>query len=261
MKYDNGLIIKNKFLYLILSQVLYFVIYILITFNFKGFFLPLLGCLFISGSIYFDYCLSAKNIRIFIRFLLVLFSYFILKYFIYFVSYLLSPKMGYNIFIDKLPFIFNRDTLIAIFLIIFYFTFDSVKLKEFNKIRYFISTVLMLIILFFIFKLDLPVNKTVYKNNFVFAFVILLTFSILFFRHAIFYLTVRRKKFEKRNLLFLLPLLIIFITILFFVVLPDNLGNQKSGGLFNQGIFQFDFSKLLKLEEELKLSDDRVLNS
>lgn len=259
--YKGKELIQNSFLYILPSYLLYISIYIAISLQLKGFYTPVFGVVFFTAALISDYILSRRNIRIIIRFLSIVFSYFLLKFLIILFSFLTSNKEGYNIFIDKLPYLFNRDTVIIIILVVFYFIFDAVRIIRVNMFGYIASTIIL--IASFVLSLSFAdsIKKTIFNNYFNLSLFLIFIVTLFIFRHAVFYQNKIGRKFEKKDIFLFIPMIIFLILIFFTIILPDHRENKKdpNSGIFTENLFFFDFSQFLELKEEIKLSDDRVL--
>ncbi len=259
--YKDKEIIQNNFLYIFPSFLLYISLYITISLQLKGFYTPIFGIIFFTAALVVDYILSRKNFRIIIRFLLIIFSYLLLKFLIILFSFLTSNKEGYNIFVDKLPYLFNRDTVAIIILVIFYFIFDAIRIIRVNIWGYLTSTIILIISFVLSLGFEDSIKKTIFNNYFNLSLFLIFIVTLFIFRHAIFFQNKIGRKFEKKDLFLFIPLVIFLILIFFTIILPDHRESKKdpNSGIFTENLFFFDFSQFLELKEEIKLSDDRVL--
>ena len=253
--------LQNTFLYLVISLLLYFSLYVLISKQFKGLYNPFFGGVILIFSIFIDFYFSKRKLRIYIRFFIVICSYLLLKFLISIFSLLASPGDGYHLFIDKLPYLFNRDTVIAIIFILFYFIFDATRIIKTNILGYILSTMILILSFFLSLRFDIPINKTIFVNYFNLSIFLIFIVGLFIFRHTIFHQNHVVRKFEKRDLLLFLPLLLSIIFLFFSVILPEHIDEKGSGdsGLLDQGLWQFDFSNFVELKDEIKLNNDRVL--
>jgi tetratricopeptide (TPR) repeat protein len=261
----TGLTNKNKennnLIYIFLSYFLYLFLYILITKQFKGLYNPILGGFILIGALSLDFLLYRANIRILIRLVLIILFYLALKYLIGLFSFLTSPPDGYNILSDKLPYVFKRDTLIALFFIIIYFAFDSIRNKNKNTVGFIISSIVLVGLFFMCLNFNVPIQKTVFNNYFNLAMFSLFITVMLLLRFVIFYQNNINRNLDKKDMLLFLVLIIVLAFSLFNFILPEHIKdkNKGSSSLFQQNLFQFDFSNYLELRDEIKQSDDRVL--
>ena len=138
-------IIYNNLFYILPSFLLYISLYIIITLQIKGFYKPFFGILFFSFAVFIDYIFFRKKIRIIIRFLFIIFVYLIFKFFIILLSTLTAPQEGYHLIVDKIPYLFNRDTIVIVLFITFYFIFDAIRIIRVNIWGYIISTFILII--------------------------------------------------------------------------------------------------------------------
>ena len=184
----------------------------------------------------------------------------LVHYSISFLSLMASPSDRYNIF-DKIPYIFRRDLLISTIFILGYFIFDSSKVKKCNKIIYFFSTLIIIFLFTFVFYYNSDISKTIYKNYFNYSISIIIVIFFIVIRHIAFNENLLKMKFKKKDFLLLLLLFIPLIFFLFSITLQQhmNQNNKGNSALFNQNLFNFDFSDYVELKEEIKMSKDRVL--
>lgn len=250
----------NTFMYTLCTLLLYLVCYALVTVRVQTFYQPIAGGLLLILAICCDFFLARKKIRIYVRFFIVAAVYLALKGLISGISSLASPVDTYNFF-DKVPYIFNRDTLISLFFILFYFLFDSIKIIRYRMVSYILSTLLLLGLAIYIFQLDTSIYKSFYKNYFNYSLLLLLTLSLFLVRHIYFFQTKIKRQVKKKDLALLALLFFPILVLLFSIVLPEHMEKSggKSEGLFDSGLFRFDFSNFLQLKDEIKLNDDRVL--
>jgi|GEM_PF-1333045 len=253
--------ILNLFLYSISTCLLYFLLYILLSKRFIDFYKPYIGAVILISSILIDLFFAGKKIRIFVRFLIIISCFFALKFLVYLFTAILSPFYGYNLFTDKIPYLFARDTLVSVVFIIFYFIFDSARIIKVNRVRYFFSTLIILIAYILCFGLDLSNIKIIFGNDFNIALFIISVVILIIFRHVIFYNNKIERKFEKRDILLLIPIFIIMIIIFFIVIIGrGGITEENKNNILTESIFGiFDFSDYLELKEEIKQSDERVL--
>jgi hypothetical protein len=251
----------NRFFYLLISNTIYLFIYVLLSLKIKGIYQPFLGIFLITSSILLDYYLSLKKIRIYLRILLVLLFYLAVKLLVGLFSALVAPVENYHIIIDKIPFLFQRDSIIALAFIIFYFIFDAVKISRPGKTNYWLSSAIIFISFIFCFQMNVPINKTIFLNYFNLTVCLFLSVFLLLVRHILFHQMSVDRQFKKRDFILLTPLLLLIFLFIFSIILPENIKGKasKNSGLFNQGLFQFDFSDFLELKDEIELSDERVL--
>ncbi len=253
--------IHNNFFYIIPSFLLYISLYIVVSLQMKDFYNPGFGVLFFTLAIFVDYIFFKKNIRIIIRFFSIILSFLLIKFLVVMFSYFTAPKQGYNFFVDKIPYLFNRDTIIIIIFIIIYFIFDAVRIIRVNIWGYYFSTIILII--FFILSLNFKdsIQKTIFLNYFNLSLFLIFIVLLFIFRHAIFYQNLAGRKFEKKDLLLFLPLILLLVLIFFVIILPDHKegGEGPSSGILEENLFFFDFKQFLELKDEIKLKDDRVL--
>lgn len=259
MKKQNNL--KNRTLYQIISLILYFSLYILISKEFKGLYSAFIGSLFLISAFLADIFLSRKGIRIYIRFLIVIIGYILLKLLVSLFSLFLSPNETYLIIIDKLPYLFNRDTIIALLFIIFYFLFDASRIKKVSNWGYAISTMAIILVFFLSLRFDIPITKTIFANYFNLAMFLIGIIVLLIIRHLLFHQDSMKRKTNLKDLLMLIPILLFIILLFFTIILPEHIQETggKNSGLISPNLFLFDFSNFIELKDEIKLSNERVL--
>ena len=252
---------KNSGLFMAASLLLYFSLYTIISIQIKGLYNPALGSLMIIFAVMSDYYLTRRKLRPYLRFILVIVSYFLIKLLIITFSFLSSPPDGYHIIIDKLPYIFNRDTIVSVLIILFYFIFNSLRLFKTNAFLYYTSTLLIITAFFVFIRFDLPITKSIFKNYFNLSVFLIFFVVLLFLRHVSFYSGRIGKKIGKKEFLFLMPVVLLLSLIFFIIILPKHIEEKGGGGsgLLNQNFFLFDFSNFLELKDEIKLNDERVL--
>ncbi|HPP05380.1 MAG TPA: transglutaminase domain-containing protein [Spirochaetota bacterium] len=258
---ENKKYLFNNYFYVISSIFLYSILFFLFSLKLKDFYNPVAGTISLFFTIVVDYYLSKRRIRIFFRLLLVILFLILITFFVNLFSLLVSSTDRYNIF-DKIPYLFRRDIFIATLFLVFYFFFDGIRVIKNNRILYFISTILLIIgfgILLNLF--DLPITKTIYKNYFNYSLLIIFIVLLFIVRHMSFNQNLINRKFQKRDLFLLLLLFIPIIMLLFSITLQNFIkeNNKGNSGLFNQSLFNFDFSNFIELKDEIKMSEDLVL--
>ncbi len=251
----------NNYLYSLSSVFLYSLLFFLFSIQLKDFYNPIAGTITLFFSIIVDYYFSKKRLRIFVRLITVIIFLIIITFLINLLSSLVSPNDRYNLF-DKIPYLFKRDIFIATIFLVFYFFFDGTRVIKSSRVSYYIST--LTIIIFFAFLLhlfDKSITKTIYKNYFNYSITIIIIVLLLIIRHISFNQNTIKRKFQKRDLLLLLLLFIPIIFLLFSITLQNfiNENNKGNSALFNQSLFNFDFSNFVELKDEIKMSEDIVL--
>lgn len=251
----------NNYIYSIASLFLYSLLFFLLSYELKDFYNPISGTVALFFSIIIDYYFSKKKIRIFFRLITVIIFLIIFTILINLLSSLLSSEDRYNLF-DKMPYFFKRDIFIATLFLIFYFFFDGIRVIKNNKIFYYISTLTIISLFAILLHLfDKSITKTLYKNYFNYSLVVVIIVILLIIRHVSFNQNITKRKFQKRDLILLLLLLIPIIALLFSITLQNfiNENNKGNSGLFNQSLFNFDFSNFVELKDEIKMSEEIVL--
>jgi len=255
--------LKNNTFYFLINLILYSFLYYLLHKKLDNLFNPFFGTIILFSSIIIDYVLSKFNIRIIIRFFSIMIAYILLRLFISFIILIITDPNGYHLFLDKIPYIIFRDSLIAIIIIIFYFLFDSIRIINISNWKYYTSTVILIISFVLILNIDIPIHKTFFKNYFNYSLITIFILILFILRHILFHLNKINRLIEKRELFLLIPLFLIIILIFFVFLLPSYLGDKgkkDSGGLLDSKLFLFDFNNLIELQDELKsLTSDRVL--
>ncbi|HPO49507.1 MAG TPA: transglutaminase-like domain-containing protein [Spirochaetota bacterium] len=252
----------NKFLYLFSSLLIYIFLYILVSLLLKDFYKPLVGVISFVCAALFDLYFFNKKIRIYIRIIVLVLLYFLIRFIFEILGNLASDKDSYNIF-DKIPYVFFRDSFISIIFIVFYFFFDSLKIKR-SKISYYLSTILLISFFFIVLRninFDANINKSIFKNYFNYSIFLIFTVFLFILRHISFNLDNSGKKIGKRDFALFLLLFFPVVFLLFSIILQKHINdaNKSNSALFNQSLFQFDFSNYVELKDEIKLSDDKVL--
>lgn len=260
MKYTETPTLKNNLLYFATTTALYSLLFYLLSIKLKDFYNPYIGIAALAASVLIDYWLSEKKARIFVRFISVILIIIIINSLVSLLSYLASPEDRLNIF-DKIPYVFRRDFLLSSVFIVFYFFFDGSRVRKVNKIFYFLSTAIVITLYFFVFRYDTEINKTIFKNYFNYSALITAVAVLLAFRHIAFIQNIYYKKFKRKDFLLTLIILIPLVFFLFSVILQKHINNANKGNsaLFDQNLFNFDFSDYVELKDEIKMSEDKVL--
>ncbi|MBN2545592.1 MAG: hypothetical protein JXB50_07335 [Spirochaetes bacterium] len=255
--------LKNNFFYFLINLILYSFLYYLLHKKLDNLFNPFIGTVILINSIIIDYILSKFKIRIIIRFLSIIVIYILLRLVINFIILIVTDPNGYHLFLDKIPYIIFRDSLVAVIIIIFYYVFDSLRIIKISNWKYYLSTLILIFSFILIFNIDVPIHKTFFKNYFTFSLITIFILLLFIFRHIMFHLNSINKLIEKKELYLLIPLFLILILIFFIFLLPgyiEDKGDKESFGLLGSKLFLFDFNNLIELQDEIKsLTNDRVL--
>lgn len=251
----------NNILYLICSLCLYIILYILFAKRVQNLVTPHFGVVTLFLGIIIDYFMAKKRIRIYIRLALLILIYVLLNIVITLFSNLVSPLDGYNIIVDKLPYIYRRDTITALFLLIFYFFFDSFRKIKVNKPAYYISSIMLIVTFYLLLRIEGSITKSLFRNYFNLSLFLIVVTFLFILRHIVFHQNNSYRTFNKKDVIFFIPLFVIIVFFLFSIVLPEQINNIAGGGsgLLKQNLFQFDFSNFVELKDEIKLGDDRVM--
>ncbi|HOV14251.1 MAG TPA: transglutaminase-like domain-containing protein, partial [Spirochaetota bacterium] len=252
----------NKYLYLFSTLFLYIFLYILVSLLLKDFYKPIVGVITFFIITLFDLYLYKKSIRIYVRMVIIIALYFIVRFLLDILTNFASNKESYNIF-DKTPYIFLRDSFVSIVFIVFYFIFDSQKIKQ-NKIAYYISTSILIIAFYIALRnlnFDTNITKTIFGNYFNYGIFLIFLVLLFILRHISFNLEKFGKRLKKKDMFLLLIIFFPIVLFLISVVLQKHINetNKNNSALFNQSLFQFDFSNYVELKDEIKLSEDKVL--
>ncbi len=243
---------------LLINIVLYSIVYILVSLKSDSIFNYITGIFIINIAVIIDYFLARLKYRWFIRFLST--SIIIIVFFIITLisSELFSDKQTLNFF-DFISYYFLKDCIPAIVFIAFYYFFDSERVVKRNMYSYAVSTILLLLGLYYITSIKNTIEDSIFVNYFNYSFVLLSILILIILRHITMF-----SKDKKIVLKDYLLLILIFCGMIFFLIsvtlssFVKGSGNN-SGGLFESGLFKFDFNNFLELKDSIKLSEDRVL--
>jgi hypothetical protein len=238
-------------------------LYIMLSVLLKGFYNPILGASCLILALFSDLYFSGKRIRIYLRFLLIVAIYMLLYVVLSFFSSLTTSPGTYNIF-DKIPYIVFRDSIVSLVFMLFYFIFDATHIRKRGKIIYWLSTVILLVSFFLALtglNPDEDILKSAFKNYFNYFLCLVAVVGLFIIRHVAYIQDNAGRKLFKKDVMLLLSLLLPVIVFLFFFTLQNhiNKNNKSNSALFNQSLFQFDFSNFVELKDEIKMSDDKVL--
>jgi hypothetical protein len=261
LKISNDL--RNRILYQSSSLALYIVLYVLLSVLMKGFYNPVTGAISLVFALLTDVYFSGKRFRIYLRFLIIAAIYFVLYMLLNLFSDLTTGNDTYNIF-DKIPFVIFRDSIVSLMFILFYFIFDATHIRKRGRANYWISTLILLaafLLTLSAMKPDDDILKSVFRNYFFYFLFLILLLGLFVLRHIAFQQDRFKRKLKKYDMLLLMILMLPVIIFLFFFTMQDhiNRNNKSNSALFNQSLFQFDFSNFVQLKDEIKMSDDKVL--
>jgi tetratricopeptide (TPR) repeat protein len=244
----------------IVSVLLYLTLYALISAKFNTYFKPFAGMSIIFTALATDIILSLKQIRIYLRLLIFILIYIILRSLVHLLSSLASPADTLNVF-DSLPYLFDRDTIIACAIMVFYFFFDALRIRKHTHTFYLLSTVGLAAMFMMLFSFQETVQNSIFGNWMAYSLILVWSVILFLLRHITYTQNRSGHTARTRDLGLFLLLVLPLVLMLFLIMLPRHIEESGSAqsGLFEQNLFEFDFSKLLQLQDQIKLSDDRVL--
>ena len=90
---------ENKFLYLFSSLLIYIFLYVLISLLLKDFYKPIIGVVSFMFVALFDLYFYHKRVRIYIRIIILVLFYFLIRFLLDILTNFASTKDSYNIFV------------------------------------------------------------------------------------------------------------------------------------------------------------------
>lgn len=246
----------------VINCLLYCSLFVLLSLKLDGVYNYYAGVVCITAAVFSDYIFSEFRYRWFVKFLIISITMIFILILFNAVSFLFSDSSTLNFF-DFLPYYMARDGIAGVVFIIFYYLFDSLRVVNKKSKMYYISSLIMIFLIYFLSDISSGIEKSLFKNYFNYSMVLLFLLLLIITRHIYLFSADMKSGREKLNLkdyVLLLPLFLFMIFFLITFTLNDFVKKSgASGGLFESGLFRFDFSNFLELKESITLSEDRVL--
>ena len=161
---------------------------------------------------------------------------------------------------DFLFFYFDKDFLPALLpaFIAWLFNLLALRYRKFIFVEVGLNSLLLLAV----FVTEVNYNITLYHPTvfgIILAVFILLEVLVLVLDWYITHKPGAKRRFSPAYLLLVVPLLLIFLLYSLLMEKYNRESIKNRGGLMESTLFRFDFSRYIKLESEIKLSDDLVM--
>ncbi len=253
--------LQNSRLLLFVNLIYYSIITLLVSLKSGVDFLPVFSLCFVVIVLLADYFFAGLSVRWFVRGLIIVVIYLIVRFGVSYISgvYIIEQTTDLS---DTLLFVFIRNSFVPVIIVIFYMIVDGSDIKKMTLFKSLTSMIALIAVSYYIFKIDDNIRVSIFGNYINLLMILILVILIAIIKQIIFFKTARSMPVKKKDALFLLLLIIPFVVILSFVLLKSLIEEQNkssNSGLFNQGIFMFDFSNFVELKDEIKLSDERVM--
>ncbi len=257
---EGNKILPNRLGLLLVNLIYYSVSLLLFIYYFDAGF-SVLGLIAIWCIIIVDYLLSTYKLRVILRCVILAVLYYIVY---------LGIELYSSIFVvaesvhttDLIQYGFLKNTFLPVIIGVVYLLTDSANIKKISVYKTVFSIIIFIFVGVLLFKIDGVITDTIFSNYVLLIFSMIFMILVILIKQIIIMRSFFRTRFEKKDFTILAVLLIPLVIIISLLLLKNMIDEQNksaNSGLFDRGLFMFDFSNFIELKDEIKLSDERVL--